>query len=661
MKTPTMRLGMVLLATLLSHGAARGQGIESGEVLLADDFDRFQASTADLGALPGGVHRWVKRVPSVDGRVLDELITGNGGSLRLAYSSGNPPHDTGVAVEGFSLADGVISLVVGPSRLADRGHRAIVSYRAVDAQAAAGGMAPGAYHVELSADWTGSRDVILRYGSERLAVADLGPRRDPVGSERLRVSFCGDHHQVHVNDALVIDVWEPQAGRSAAGALGFGGFYSVGSFDDFRVEAARPAAASAAGRGDPWQPLWFQGRPFFVLGTFDLPRPEDMAEWLDAGGNAAIVDCAREADPAARAARIRAWIARAEEHSVALIYYPLIDLYGADQGGPTVPTAAAAAPLAAVMREVLQITAADPRTLGYWTFDEPENHLYKAYKEWDQRRDVGLAEWMAGGYQWLYDLIKEVHPAAYVMPTLGWWTTYEPAAAMYDVNVPNAYPQQGAPLSADLFQAVFDAAKAAEAVRSCGRTGFVYMPPCFDVIQEPYRAATLAEMRYLCFGPLTQGAQGLLPWRLNRATPAYRRAVVYPVMRQVKALVPWLLGQACPGRVRSSADAPTAEYLQKLPLRVRTVIGEAEAEKVAVDGLNDCSHCLRRRPDNSYLLLAVSNRREPLSVTFTLDGLGTLPETALEALEHARTPIVEGRIETVFEPFGVRAWIIEPL
>jgi len=50
---------------------------------------------------------------------------------------------------------------------------------------------------------------------------------------------------------------------------------------------------------------------------------------------------------------------------------------------------------------------------------------------------------------------------------------------------------------------------------------------------------------------------------------------------------------------------------------------------VEVAGVSDCSHCLRRRPDNTHLLATVNNRREPLTVTFTLQGLGDLPETRL--------------------------------
>jgi hypothetical protein len=191
------------------------------------------------------------------------------------------------------------------------------------------------------------------------------------------------------------------------------------------------------------------------------------------------------------------------------------------------------------------------------------------------------------------------------------------------------------------------------------------MPPCFDVIEPPYRAATLTEFRYLCFGPLTQGAQGLLPWRLARASLPYRRAVIYPVYRQIKPLIPWLLGERCDlssegtPRVTSDADAPSVDYLKKLPVRVRTVAGET-IEKAEVAGVADCSHCLRRRPDNTYLLLAVNNRREPLTVTFTLKGLGELPATALETLQYARTPLSGGQIKDTLEPFGVRAWIIEP-
>ena len=71
------------------------------------------------------------------------------------------------------------------------------------------------------------------------------------------------------------------------------------------------------------------------------------------------------------------------------------------------------------------------------------------------------------------------------------------------------------------------------------------------------------------------------------------------------------------------------------------------------------SHCLRRAADGAWLLIAVSNRREPMTVTFTLD-ITNLPEKALDLIDWREANLANGQITEQFEPFGVRAWRIVP-
>ena len=47
-------------------------------------------------------------------------------------------------------------------------------------------------------------------------------------------------------------------------------------------------------------------------------------------------------------------------------------------------------------------------------------------------------------------------------------------------------------------------------------------------------------------------------------------------------------------------------------------------------------------------------------VTFTLDGIDGLPEQAHEYLDYHSVPLEENRLTDTLEPFGVRAYIIEP-
>jgi len=650
MKTSALALPWLLAAATL--GLA--QEIQVGQPLLSDDFSRFTDPLAELGRLPEGGQAWGKRVPVKEGEPQDGAVQGAQGHLVVGYDSGAAPFDTGVYVADFTVADAVLSLTVGPSYLEDRCHNAIVSYRAATTEAAAGGWQPGAYHVDLRGDWSGSRDVVLRYGRDVLAAGNVADRRVLTDSHHVRAAFAGDHHLVWVDERKVIDYWEIDAGRQGAGYLGFGGFYSIGGFDDFRVSEANPGVARPPVNAGGLGPLLFQGRPFFVLGTYNPPDEEDLQEWLGAGGNTVVLN-----PPAPDVKSSDRWATR---HGVAAIYFPSVDFYSRQDDKPTVTRPEDVPPKIALLQEMLAVTADDPQTLGYCTFDEPENVLYPAYREWDQKKDQGLARWIADGLRWTFDTLKAGDPDAYVMPIVAWWTTYQDLAPLYDVNLPNHYPtlHGDAPLQGPLYEVVLDAALAADAARATGRVGFVYMPGIFDTMPGQWRAATLRELRYLCFAPVTQGALGVLAWRLGYCSLAYRRAVVYPVLRELSRLRPWFLGEWCDGKVTSDRDTATVDYLRQLPRRVRLVEGEEKAETVETDAVPDCSHCLRRRPDNTYLLLAVNNRKEPVAVTFTLKDIPDLPETALEQIEYARVPIANGQIQDTLEPFGVRAYLIEP-
>jgi len=651
-------------AGLEAGASTTGAATAQGKRLLSDDFDRFDKAEVVLGALPEGGHRWAKRVPEHN----PGLVCGSSGRLRIGYHSGrsHAPHDTGVYVAGFTVADAVIRLKVGPSLMRARAHRAFIGYRGRSGDGAAGGQQKHAYHLELRNDWSGSRDVVLRYGREMLAAADVAASRDLRDVHEVRVAFAGDRHQAWVDGKQVIDYWEIEPGRNGPGYVGFGGAYSIGMFDDFAVFEARLTVSARQALKVPGgiSPLVFQGRPFFINGTYNRPAEEDLEEWLGAGGNTFVVGvgCPETPEQTQRMTEsLRASAAWATKHNLAALYLPG-GLYSRQGKLWTVTQPEDLPAKKRFLEQMLAVTAGHPQTLGYWTFDEPENALYRAYADWKQKKDQGLAEWIAEGMKWTYETLKAGDPDAYVMPTIAWWTTYEGLAPLYDVNVPNEYPTlvKDAPLTGPLYNVVHDAAKAADAVRATGRTSFVYMPGIFDRMPGRWRAATLRELRYTYFAPLTQGSMGVLSWRLGYCSMLYRRTVVYPVIRELDRLKPWLLGERCSEKVISDHDTATAEYLRKLPKRVRTVVDEETVEKVEVDSVPDCSYILRRRPSNSFLLLAVSNRKEPIQVTFTLSGIDGLPDRALEHLEYRGVPIQEGRIVDTFEPFAVRAYVIEP-
>ena len=497
-------VGWCAAAAVLWACAAGAGDIQDGAVLVADDFERFDKTVMDIGASSTGAKRWAKRVGMKDGVPFDLLVRGMKGALWIGYSSGYRPHDCGVYVDGFAVADAVVGLTVGPSTMKGRALTAAISYRATTPDAAGGGWQPGAYHVEVGHDWSGSRDIVLRHGRERLAAGDVAGRRLPTDTHRIKVAFHGDHHQVWVGERKVIDYWETAPGRRSAGQVGFGTFYSQGTFDDFEVRAVAsgPTAPTFDTRDGRIAPLVYQGRPFFVLGTFDAPREEDLAQWKESGGNTAIVGAMSETLSADQRrdhlAGLAAWAA---EHGIAMVYHPTFQMYSKD-GKRTIPTRPAEIPAKVkLFNEMLAVTASHAQTLGYWTFDEIENHLYKAYGDWDKKKDKGLAQWIADSMKWTYETLKAGDPDAYVMPTIAWWTTYQGLAPLYDVNVPNTYAaaEKHAPLEGPLYNMSYDAVKAADAIRVTGRTSFVFMPGIFDILYKgaPLTHAPRAALRLL--------------------------------------------------------------------------------------------------------------------------------------------------------------------
>ncbi|NLJ35025.1 MAG: hypothetical protein GX358_02125 [candidate division WS1 bacterium] len=642
--------GVVVALLFAVIGLAHAQPITQGELLFSDDFARFTTDTPLIG------DAWGKAVTTRDGTVLDDLVRGRNGTLLIAYSSGKV-NTAGVFLEDMQAVDGVIELTVGPSVMGERPHTAIVTYRAPTGEAAGNGASPDAYHVWLVSDWSGSRDLVLDYGGQRLAAADIADEHDPNASYRLRIAFAGDHHIISVDGQTLIDFWDWHGGRVREGYVGFGGHYSSGTFDDFALYEANAAPDGPVFDTSRGQipPAVYQGRPFIPIGTFDRPRAEDTREWLEVGGNCVIVPAFDEKLPGEeRLAQVQEVADWAAQHDVAVSYYPRIDFYSYD-GEQAIPTRAEEIPAKIeLINEMLTVTAPHPNTLGYWTLDEPENALYKAYGQWEQRKDVGLAQWIAEGMRWHYDAFKAGDPERYVMPTIAWWTTYEGTAPIYDINVPNTYAGGD-----KLFQVVYDCAMAVSAIRATDTHSYIFMPPCYDTVGWPLHS--IPEMRYSYIAPFTQGAMGILAWRLGRATLEYRRAVIYPVMRELNRLMPWLYGEWHDELVTSDHDTTTAEYLQELPVRVRLVPDEEDGEMARVEGhvLCDVSHCLRRAADNTWMLLAVSNRREPVEVTFTLDITG-LPEKALDLIAWREIDIEAGQIVEQMEPFAVRAWRIVP-
>jgi len=435
------------------------------------------------------------------------------------------------------------------------------------------------------------------------------------------------------------------------------------------------AACASSSRAEPPEkptaeipPLRFQGEPFFPVGTFGWPQ--DDPGWAEAGGNTALKHVGikgelTEAKLDQMRSDLKAYLDRCETAGVACVIYPVKveghKLYRAAYDE------AFREKTKRFLHAVLEITGDHPAVLGYWTYDEPENHLWS---EWKKRAKPGdlpsermhdaFAEWAVERLGWIADLIRRRDADGYVMPTIAWWNMYERLAPLVDVHVPNDYPtlKGEAPLSGSLYDVVYDAAKAAQAARETSVHSFIYMPGIFDVIGGRWRGASFEEMRYLWFAPLTQGARGFLSWRISRASPEHRQDVLYPVMAQVTRFSRWWIAPALDHHVRSDRDTASVEYLKRFPELIRTVAGE-QIERREVRGLPDVSYTLRRVEGEGYLLLAVNNRKERTPVTFMLEALadGT-PQTieVSEAISGRTLQMRQGRLSDELSPFGVGAY-----
>ncbi|MFW6438389.1 MAG: hypothetical protein ACOCZ7_05170, partial [Armatimonadota bacterium] len=212
---------MAMIVAVLAMNIACAQEIAPGEAIMTDSFDRFTEATPEIG------DAWAKVVTPAGGAPMEHLARGTDGALWIGYASGkvNAP---GVYLREPQVADGVLELTVGPSSMDERPHTSIISYRASTGEAAASAGTEGAYHLWLVNDWSGSRDVVLRYGDQRLAAADIADAHDPQASYRVQIAFAGAHHMVSIDGETAIDFWDWHPGREAAGYVGFGGYYSQG-------------------------------------------------------------------------------------------------------------------------------------------------------------------------------------------------------------------------------------------------------------------------------------------------------------------------------------------------------------------------------------------------------------------------------------------------
>jgi len=321
-----------------------------------------------------------------------------------------------------------------------------------------------------------------------------------------------------------------------------------------------------------------------------------------------------------------------------------------------------------VLAEAAAKLATYPNVIGY-TMDEPENTVWSYYdknykKDWAKRKDKGLCEYMVSWINWTQDVIKKHHPKAQMMPIIAWEPSYENTTAMFDVLIANTYPHKLAgkkEFEPDLYRVSYDAAMQVAAVRAAGNgKSAIFMPPMYD-LRTGHIGYTVREQMYVMFAPITRGVMGIHGWRLQRCSDEYRKHVIYPAMKEVHNLKEYFLGEWHDELVTSDRDTASVDYLKRFKNRVREVEATEDGVMIEVkDAVPDVTYCLRKHPDGSYLLLAVNNMREPVTVNFVID-LPKLPRFMIDNIDKSCKVWLKGKKAQVkFEPFEVHAFILRP-
>jgi len=212
-------------------GAGVSANVAQAEILVQDDFNR---TSNTVGYTSDGNGKWIEREDH------DEKITVTGERLRIEYGPGKTNNNAGVALENFTLDDGIISLDImdfvrrEPSTTRRHG----ISYRAATVDDAMNFRALNAFRINVKSQWQdGLHDVILRYGADVLATADVSD--DNPDTVSLRVEFTGSRHKVYVDDVLAIDYHDPE-NRNQAGHVGIYTSFGHMEVDNFVIRRAAP-------------------------------------------------------------------------------------------------------------------------------------------------------------------------------------------------------------------------------------------------------------------------------------------------------------------------------------------------------------------------------------------------------------------------------------
>ncbi|MFA9480328.1 PEP-CTERM sorting domain-containing protein [Phycisphaerales bacterium AB-hyl4] len=233
------------LSTTLTVAAAFGMAVASADAALVhDDFNRPNSNT--VGTTSDGNDTWTE----FEGQA-DQLTIRNNQLRFTHYATNSSP---GLALTDLRLADGIIEtqfdVIASDTSYA---RRSVINYRASSLANAAVHSSNNTFHVVVRGDWSTTVDLELYYGDSRTAgnmLASANISDDTAHYENpfsIRVSFIGNHHQVWIDDELLIDYIDPQ-NRNAEGAIGLSTNFTTMDVDYFTV-IPEPASLALLGLG----------------------------------------------------------------------------------------------------------------------------------------------------------------------------------------------------------------------------------------------------------------------------------------------------------------------------------------------------------------------------------------------------------------------------
>jgi hypothetical protein len=298
---------------------------------------------------------------------------------------------------------------------------------------------------------------------------------------------------------------------------------------------------------------------------------------------------------------------------------------------------------------------------GFYLYDEPGTPVLKKYGLLDELPSV--TDWSTPArvkavqeeVSWYYNEVKQYAPD---LPLLNCYTRAV-ATGMdgYDIHNTCIYPIKSY-INYPFNKLYLTTQFARETALACklyggGKKSFNFSPQAYDRDHPRQGQGNLIENRYCAYGPITQGAQGIIYWCLWWATRDNLEKNLFPITRELDKLSPYLLGEWKNQLVVSDHDETTWGPLNEFKVRDPLCVRE-------ITPLGDISHCVRKK-DDEYMVITVNNTMFPKEVTYSMNIPGLKGRTleVEEFIEGEMDTIVSGKLKTKLVPFGTKVWIIK--